>query len=184
MRWFFELREQGFMVSVQLLTLKACEVSAAFRRRTEKAKDFAVRRFCNTNKISLRQVTQECQRPPEVLRREAIDFIKFAKPKVTVINCCVRFVINMDQTPIFFNISPGNTISQPGAKTVNGRTSLSATLQVIVAVSTVTASGDFLCPLVVFKGKPGARLRRGSSQLSLLKTCMHAKKGLGSWTNM
>jgi hypothetical protein len=79
LRWSFELREQGFMVSVQLFTLKACEVSTAFRRKRERAKDTAARRFCNTNTIVLRQVAHECQRPPEVLRREAIDFITFAK---------------------------------------------------------------------------------------------------------
>jgi hypothetical protein len=38
LRWFFELREQGFMVTVQLLTLKACEVSAAFRRKRREQK--------------------------------------------------------------------------------------------------------------------------------------------------
>ena len=40
--WFFKLCEQGFMVSVQLLTLKACKVSAAFWRKTERAKDLAL----------------------------------------------------------------------------------------------------------------------------------------------
>ncbi len=104
----------------------------------------------------LRQVTHECQRPPEVLRRETIDFINFVKPNETAINCCECLVINMDQTPIFFDMSLGKNLSQAGARTADGRTSLSATLQVTVVV-TVTASGGFLCPLVVFKGKPGAR---------------------------
>ena len=98
------------------------------------------------NKIVVQQVTHECQRPPEALHREAIDIIYLAKAKATAINCCERFVINKDQTPIFFNMLPGKTLSQLGARTVNGHSSLSATLRVTVAV-TVTASGDFLCPL-------------------------------------
>jgi hypothetical protein len=130
----------------------------SFSKKKERAKDLAVRRFCNTNKGVLRQVKHECQRSPDVLRREAIDFINFVKPKVTAIDCCERFVINMDQTPVFFDMSPGKTLSQAGARTVHSRTSSSATLQVTVAV-TVTASGEFLCPLVVFKGKPGARIK-------------------------
>ncbi len=42
LRWFFELREQGFMVSVRLKTLRACKLSALFRRKTVRAKDLAV----------------------------------------------------------------------------------------------------------------------------------------------
>ncbi len=44
-----------------------------------------------------------------------------------------------------------------GERTINGRTSTSQTLRATVAV-TVTASGEMLKPLVVFKGKPGARI--------------------------
>ena len=42
-----------------------------------------------------------------------------------------------------------------GERTVNGQTSMPQTLQATVAV-TVTASGEMLKPLVVYKGKPGA----------------------------
>ncbi|KAI2495635.1 hypothetical protein MHU86_18864 [Fragilaria crotonensis] len=117
MRWFFELREQGFIISVRLFTLKACELSAAFRRKTERAKDLAVNAPNRDN----------------------------------------RFVLNMDQTPIFFDMSSGRTLSQTGERTVNGRTSSSSTLRVTVAV-TLTASGEMLKNLIVFKGKPGARI--------------------------
>jgi hypothetical protein len=44
-----------------------------------------------------------------------------------------------------------------GARTVNGRTSTSQTIRATVAV-TVTASGELLEPLIVFKGKPGGRI--------------------------
>ena len=41
-----------------------------------------------------------------------------------------------------------------GARTVNGRTSTPQTVRATVAV-TVTASGELLEPVIVFKGKPG-----------------------------
>ena len=157
MRWFFELREQGFMVSVRLVVLKACELSPAFRRKGARAKDMSVRRFLAKNKIVLRAVTHECQRPPQAVRQDALDFIRFAQPKVSGVNRSDAYVLNMDQTPIFFDMSTGRTLSAAGERTVNGRTSSSSTLRVTVAVS-VTASGNFLKPLVVFKGKPGARI--------------------------
>ena len=157
MRWFFELREQGFIISVRLFTLKACELSAAFRRKTERAKYLAVRRFLVSNKIVLQAITHECQRPPQMLRQEALDFIASIRPKVNAPNRDNRFVLNMDQTPIFFDMSSGRTLSQTGERTVNGRTSSSSTLRVTVAV-TLTASGEMLKNLIVFKGKPGARI--------------------------
>jgi hypothetical protein len=70
--------------------------------KTVRAKDLAVRRFLASNKIVLRAVTHECQRPPEALRQEAKDFIDFVKPTLTGVNRCERYILNMDQTPIFF----------------------------------------------------------------------------------
>lgn len=63
----------------------------------------------------------------------------------------------MDQTPIFFYMSSGRTLSTSGERTDNGRTTSSSTLRVMVSV-TATASGELLKPMIVFKGKPGARL--------------------------
>ena len=94
MRWFFELREQGFIVFVRLMTLKACELSAAFCTKGARENDIIVRRFLARNKIVLRAITHECQRPPEaVLREEALDFIRFALPKVIGINRCNEYVL-------------------------------------------------------------------------------------------
>ncbi len=44
-----------------------------------------------------------------------------------------------------------------GEQTVNGHTTSLSTLQVTVSV-TVTASGELLKPMIVFKGQPGARI--------------------------
>ena len=59
---------------------------------------------------------------------------------------------------------PQHVLTHPNAddastRTVNGRTSTSQTIRAIVAV-TVTASGkELLEPLIVFKGKPGGRIK-------------------------
>ncbi len=145
------------MVSVRLFTLKACELSASFRRKTNRSKDCAIRRFLVSNKIVLRAVTHECQRPPEQLTREALDFIEYARPEIVGPNRHAAFVLNMDQTPIFFDMSSGRTLNMSGEQTVNGRTTSSSTLWVTVSV-TVTVSGELLKPMIVFKGKPGARI--------------------------
>ena len=160
LRWFFELREQGIMVSVRLITLRACKLCAVFRRKSIRAKDLSILQFLASNKIVLRAVTHECQRPPEQVRREALDFIEYVRPKLVGPNRCnrnPRFIFNTDQTPIFFDMSSGRTLSASGERTVNGRTSSSSTLRVTVSV-TVTASGILLKPLIVLNGKPVARI--------------------------
>ena len=54
---------------------------------------------------------------------------------------------------------PRTTLEASGAQTVNVHTSTSSTMQVTVAV-TVTASGDMLPPLFVFKGKPRGQIEQ------------------------
>ena len=61
--------------------------------------------------------------------------------------------------PNVFSILPRATLEASGAQTVNVHTSTSSTMQVTVAV-TVTASGDMLPPLFVFKGKPGGQIEQ------------------------
>jgi hypothetical protein len=62
------------------------------------------RRFLASNKIVLRAVTHICQRSPEQLQREALDFIEYAGQKIVGQHRHQAIVINMDQTTIFFGI--------------------------------------------------------------------------------
>ncbi len=185
LRWFFDLCKQGIMVSTWLIVIKAIQLNAQFRRKSPRAKELAVRRLLSSNRIVTRCVTHTCQRLPHAICQEALDFIHYMRDKVVGGNREGKYIINMDQTPIFFDMSTGRTLSQNqvsshailscllffqywitnprpilslGERTINGRTSTSQTLRATVAV-TVTASGKMLKPLVVFKEKPGARIK-------------------------
>lgn len=100
-----------------------------------------------------------CHRPPEQhVQREALDFIENARSNMVGPNQGPRFIPNMDQTPFFFDMPFGRTLSASGERTVNGHTLSSSTLQVTVSL-TMAVSGMLLKPLFVFfKGKPGARM--------------------------
>jgi hypothetical protein len=63
----------------------------------------------------------------------------------------------MDQTPVFFTMTPNTTIELNGTRTVNLQSSTSTTSRISVAL-TVIASGDLLLPFLVFKGKPNGRI--------------------------
>ena len=159
LQWFFELRERGMIISVRMVLLKASELDHTFRRQTNRSKDHAVRRFLKSHGLVHRAVTHESQRMPQQICEEAHDFILTMRPRVSSADRDQRFIINMDQTPVFFNMSSSTTLQQAGSRTVNGRTSTSSTMQVTVAV-TVTASGEMLKPLIIFKGKPKGRIQR------------------------
>ena len=70
------------------------------------------------------------------------------------------YVLNMEQMPIFFSMTPGTTLEQVGARLVNVRTSKSSTMRVTLAV-TITASVNTLTPMMVFKGKTSGRIQLG-----------------------
>ena len=61
-----------------------------------------------------------------------------------------RYILNMDQTPVYFLMSKKRTLEIVGAKTVYIRTSTNDTKRATVAV-TIAADGTLLPSTVVFK---------------------------------
>jgi hypothetical protein len=70
-----------------------------------------------------------------------------------------RFILNMDQTPVYFSMSSKKTLELIGTKTIHIRTSTNDTKRVTVAV-TIAADGTILPSTLVFKGKPGGRIEK------------------------
>jgi hypothetical protein len=117
MTWLFQKRDQGVMVSMRILVVvQASGLCARFRRKSARSKDQAVRRFLSTNRIVMWAVTHTCQRLPHQVREEALDFIRDVREKVVGENRSLKYIINMDQTPVFFDMSTGKTLSEAGKK--------------------------------------------------------------------
>ena len=114
MAWFLQMREQGVMVSTRLVVVKASQLSAQFRRKTSRAKDQIVRRFLASNKITIQSVTHTCQRPPDAVVDEAMSFILHVREKVVGLNRQQKYILNMDQTPVFFDMPTGKTLNHVG----------------------------------------------------------------------
>ena len=157
--FIFQSREQGLAVSVRMVLTRACQLSDNFRQKTTRAKECAMRRFIKSHGIVHRVHTHQSQKNHNEVRGEAEDWIQQMRPMLVGANRDPRFILNMDQTPIFFSMLPRTTLDNSGARTINVRTSTGSTIRVTVAV-TVTAAGDMLEPLFVFKGKPGGRIER------------------------
>lgn len=163
LRFIFENREQGFSVSIRMVLMKAANLDTEFRRKTDRAKDQIIRRFVKSHGLVHRVHTHESQKAPAEVHSAAKDYILSIRPMLTGNFRNQKFILNMDQTPVFFSMLPRTTLNESGARTVNVRTSTNSTMRVTVAVC-VTASGEMLKPLLVFKGKPGGRIEREFNQ--------------------
>ena len=160
LRWFFELREQGFGVSRKMVVLKAMEMHEAFCLKTEAAKYMCVRRFLCRHYIGIRCSTHQSQRCISEIREQLVVFVRAARRVLVNRNREKEWIINMDQTPVWFTMTPKRTLEKRGGKTVHVRSSTSRTVRATVAV-TVTAGGTMLPPVLIFKGKPGGRIQKG-----------------------
>jgi len=103
--------------------------------------------------------THESQKHPSESINEGTDFMVMIREVVSQPNRSQHFIINMDQTPVYFTMHPKKTIEKKGKRIVNLRKSTGDTKRATFAMC-VTASGRKLKPLLVFKGKPNGRIAK------------------------
>jgi hypothetical protein len=101
--------------------------------------------------------THVAQRAPDEVQGEGSDYMNSVRPLVEGPTRDRRFILNMDQTPVYFSMCPKKTLEIVGAPTVHIRSSTSDTKRATVAV-TIAADGTVLPAVVVFKGKPNGRI--------------------------
>lgn len=123
MMFIFECREQGMCVSVRMVVQKACELDNSVRRKSDRAKDQSICRFVKAHGLVHRVHTHESQRPPHEVANEAIEFIVRIRPLLVGMFRHEDWIINVDQTPVFFSMIPRTrTLDHVRARTVNVRT--------------------------------------------------------------
>ena len=103
--------------------------------------------------------THQSQRPWEEMTSDAKDWIEMVRPMLVGDHRDKKFILNMDQTPVNFSMNGSRTLSAKGVKSVHVMETTNDTKRVTVAV-TITAAGDQLRPVMVFKGVPGGRIEQ------------------------
>lgn len=157
LRFIFECRAQGMAVNNLMVLIKASALSENFSNKSLAARFSAVKRFLRKHSLVYRMGTHESQRHPEEVAEEATDFMVEMRKLVFGPHCDPRFIINMDQTPVYFSMNEKSTLDLVGNKTIHVRKSTSDTKRATVAV-TITASGKILPAVVIFKGQPKGRI--------------------------
>jgi hypothetical protein len=159
LNFIFELREQGFAVSISAVVVQASRLMSEFQRRSSRARYQSVRRWIRKHSFVHRMGTHESQRSPSETAGLAQDYVQTIRPKLVQSNRHEDYILNMDQTPVPFTFNAQRTFEPMGQRTIHICKSTSDTKRVTCAM-TVSASGRVLTPLLVFKGAPNGRIER------------------------
>ena len=114
-----------------------------FNAKTFVAKTSAVRRFMQANLLVYRMGTHESQRHPEEVAKEAADVMLLMYPILERPHRDRRYILNMDQMPVFFSMMAKRTLEVIGVKTVHIHTSTNDTKRATVASSSGRAATGF-----------------------------------------
>ena len=150
-----DLREKGYGVSRKMIVAQACRLlgsDSVFALKSYAARAQSVSRWMAKVGLTIRTGTHQAQALPQTVTSAAQDFIiNIARPAVSQQYRHPDFIINMDQTPVFFSMHPTKSVDKIGSKTINIRIAKNAGQRATVAVS-FTASGIQLKLLIIFKG--------------------------------
>ncbi len=161
--WIFERRETGLVVSTLSVIIKACCILPPMQQKLALARYWVVHRFLKKHSIVHRMGTKVSQRPPGEVCQEAQEFQDFIHPMLQGPERDLRWIINMDQMPVFFSMHPKKTLEILGKKTIVIRTSTNDTRRATIAL-TITAAGDQLVPMVVYKGTENGTIKKRELQ--------------------
>jgi len=161
LRYIFEKREQGIKIKVFTVVLRASFMLPKFRKKSFTACCSCVKCFMHAHSFSYRMGTHMSQQPPAEVESKAFDFMRFMCVIVSGGNRDRHFILNMDQTPVYFSMSSKRTLEVIREKTIHIRTSTNTndTKRVTVAV-TIVADGTLLPSTLVFEGKPDGRIAK------------------------
>ncbi len=101
--------------------------------------------------------THLCQRKPEEVEAEASNYMRLIRTLLFGPHRNQRFILNMDQTPVYFPMSTKRTLEVVGKRTIHIRTLMNNTRQATVAV-TIADDGTVLPSMIIFKGKHDGRI--------------------------
>ncbi len=151
--------EQGFVIDMLKIVLCASFLFPGFHEKSFTACCSAVKRWLMAHSMRYRMGTHTSQYPPAEVASKALDYIIYMRRIVASSNCDRRFILNMDQTPVYFAMSAKRTLELISKKTIHIRTTMDNTKRVTVAVM-IAADGMQLPSMIIFKGAPNGRIAR------------------------
>jgi hypothetical protein len=104
LKYIFEQREQGIKVSTLSIVVVASNIFIKFGKKNFIARCSAVKRFVRAHSLVYQIGTHLCQHKPEEVETEA-NYMRLICTLLFGPHCYRRFILNMDQMPIYFLMS-------------------------------------------------------------------------------
>ena len=148
------MRKLGISINTANIIIKAIEIYPSFKEKKYKTLLSWCYRFLKRNNYSIRRTTHLGQELKANAKEEFVKFLNiiYSIRRTYNINESYEYIINIDETPIWFEMSSNTTIEKIGNKSVTIKTfgSERTRLSLLLAIN---ANGGKLKPLIVFRGK-------------------------------
>jgi hypothetical protein len=150
-------------ITICSLVLKIIEYAPERRKKSFKANRQLIYRFLKKNNYTFNSKNQMGNTLGESAFKEASIFLNEVWNMRKVKGYNDEIIGNMDETPIFFNMIPSNTIIYKNNKSILIKTQNQDKCRISVLL-TITANGNKLPPYIIFKAK-----NKGNVENELLK---------------
>jgi hypothetical protein len=116
LRYIFEMREQGVIINLWNVALRASYLLPEFRKKSLTARVSAVKRWLVAHSMRYQMGTHTGQRPPAKVESKAHEYMAYMRRILLGGNRDRRFILNMDQTPVCFSMCAKRTLEVIGKK--------------------------------------------------------------------
>ena len=130
----FELREQRVTVSTFLIVVKASSLSQAFNMKSSTAQCRTVKCIVHAHWFFYQMDTHKSRGKLGEVEGEKKDYLHFILPFLIGNHRDLHFILNMDQTLVYFSMNAKQTLKLVGTKTIHIRTLTNNTKHATVAV--------------------------------------------------
>lgn len=152
--WVLQRRDRNLAVSTHDIQMYAKEVIQPHSPQF-KASYGWVQKFMKRNNLTLRAKTSQSQKLPGSYETDVTSFREFIGRNRRRQD--PSYIMNMDETPLYFDNVPNRTVEQVGAKSVKVRTTGGEKKRCTVVLG-ITHTGEFMKTMVIFKGKRKLKL--------------------------
>ena len=139
------------------MVAQACQVSEEFCGLSPNAQYHWICQLCHANYVVMHRRTTEAMQNVQITENHAHQWLVNICPNLTMPRTNLHFVLNMDQTLVFFCMQPNQTLEIERTKEVPILVRKGKHCHRVTVSLCVSAAGDKLKPMMIFQGAQDGR---------------------------